>query len=463
MSMTSLAGMLLSLWIADPFGYSFNRQTNEKGEAEVVLTANQNLDALEVTVSGDRQTIKKNVPALRSGQTYKIRWVQNGTEAAYSIRIVGKDMDLEANFEISRPSASSRQSSASGGTLQVLSSRSDLLEKHEAAYRVPFDVESYEFTVFNNDGDTIFSDSGRGTAKAGERMALRWDSDDPVFLIKLSIVSPQGQTAEYALVPWSVEIPHTDVKFDSGKAVIRGDQAQYVEDAAVIAMHELAGLEKANKAVNANITAQLYIIGYTDTVGGAADNKKLSEARAKAIAEFFKQKGVWCEIFYAGMGESGLKVATGDNVDEERNRRAAYIMTNQTPGAGGAIPSGWKKAAEARMRPQGELPPYPEKYREERDRRKGGKGGSGGSSGSESDGSGADSYSSGSGSGSSDGPYGGSSTSSSASESSRGEDGPSAVGGTPGASSKGCSVDGGGGALGLLLGLGALLRRRRLR
>ena len=382
MPLPTLAGLLLSLWIADPFGYSFNRQTNEKGEAEVVLTANDNLQPLEVTISGDRQTIRKNVPALREGQTYKIRWVQNSPSAAYTIKIVGKDMDAEASFEIMRPTAAAKV--ATGGQLQVLSTREDLIERHEAAYRVPFDVASYEFVVYDTDGDVIFRDSGRGTAKAGERMALRWDSDQEIFLIAFSIEGPAGQTAEYKLVPWSVEIPHTDVKFDSGKAVIRGDQEQYVSDAAVIAMHELAGLERANKAVNASIQAQLYIIGYTDTVGGAADNKKLSEARAKAIAEYFHKKGVWCEIYYAGMGESGLAVPTGDNVDEERNRRAAYILTNQKPAAGGAIPGAWKMAAEARSRPGGELPPYPEKYREERERRKAGKksGGSGSSGGS---------------------------------------------------------------------------------
>lgn len=473
MPLSPLTGLLLSLWLADPFSYSFNRQTNEKGEAEVVLTANDNMEALEVTINGDKQTIRKQVPALKAGKSFTIRWIQNAPQSAYTMKILGSNTEAEASFEVVRPSAAK---TVAGGKLEALSSREDLLERRQSSYRVPFDVESYEFQVYNSDGKVIFDDAGRGSAKAGERMTLRWSAEDEVFLIKFSIVGPQGQTAEYSLCPYSVEIPHTDVVFDSGKAVIRGDQEARVSEAAIIAMHELDALEKVNKAVNANLTAQLYIVGYTDTVGGAADNKKLSDARARAIAEYFRKKGVWCEIHYAGMGEQGLKVQTADNVDEERNRRAAYILTFQKPAAGGAIPSQWKKSADASARPGGALPPYPEKYLAERERRKkGGGSGSGGGSGASESGSGSGDGGSAGDEGTSGGhsiydvPGGGGGGGSSVSERDDGSvgshnSGPDPVGGTPGASSKGCSIgepSGGAAAVTLWAGLWALGRRRR--
>ncbi|MCA9686917.1 MAG: OmpA family protein, partial [Myxococcales bacterium] len=131
---------------------------------------------------------------------------------------------------------------------------------------------------------------------------------------------------------------------------------------------ELDGLERANSALGPNfkdkISASLYIVGYTDTVGNAGDNQKLSENRAKAIAQYFVDKGAWCEIYYAGMGERGLAVETGDSVDEVRNRRALYILGVQKPAGGGQVPpqGAWKKLADARPRMLQKLPELPESY-----------------------------------------------------------------------------------------------------
>lgn len=466
MPMPILPGLLLALWLADPFSYSFNNLTSEKGEAELVLTANENVGAFEVTIKGDKQVIKKSVNGLKSGQTYKVKWVQNGQQAAYSMEIAGA-LQGSGNFEMMRPAAGGK-ATAAGGKIEPLFNIDDIRERR-VAYRVPYEVETYTFTVYDSDGNVMFEDTGRDPGKAGQRIELRWNGDAEVFMIKFAVVGRQGQTAEDIRVPWSVDIPHTDVVFHSGKADIRKDQEGSVDDAAIVAMHELAGLEKANKAVGANLTAQLYIIGYTDTVGGAADNKKLSEARAKSIAEYFRKKGVWCEIYYAGMGEQGLKVQTADNVDEERNRRASYILSPQRPPAGGPIPGNWKKAADARMRPAGELPPYPEKYREAREKQKYGSGGGGGGSSS---GGSSSSDGGGSGGGSGSGPtepsdedaYGSSYSGGSESYDSAPSEGPGEVEGKPGASSKGCAVASdyrGALAVGLWAGLWGFARRRR--
>ncbi|HEY0136728.1 MAG TPA: hypothetical protein VGB85_21745, partial [Nannocystis sp.] len=164
------------------------------------------------------------------------------------------------------------------------------------------------------------------------------------------------------------------------------------------------------------------------------------------------------------------KVQTGDNVDEEKNRRAVYVISFEPPtGAWFPAAGAWKKAAGARPRPK-TIPPYPEKWKqhEEDERAKRGGGGGGGSSsgggssdsdgGSASDGGGSDDSGSGSarrpglGEGGDSGqPYIG------------GADGPPPVEGEPGASKKGCNMHGEEMPGALIVALAGILRLRRRR
>lgn len=222
--------------------------------------------------------------------------------------------------------------------------------------------------------------------------------------------------------------------------------------------NKLLAVENAKAAVGNALDGdayipKLFISGYTDTVGKPGENQKLLEQRAKAIAEYFHGKGVWSEIYFTGMGEKGLKVQTGDSVDEEKNRRALYVISFQPP-TGAVFPSAgaWKRSANARARPK-EIPPYPPKWREyEENKRNARSGGSSSSSGGSSSSSGSSSPDSGSSdTGStdrSDDPDAGSSSrraglgeGGGSSEPYFGSaDGPPAVEGEPGATKKGCSV-----------------------
>lgn len=64
------------------------------------------------------------------------------------------------------------------------------------------------------------------------------------------------------------------------------------------------------------------VYGYTDTVGSASSNQRLSEQRAQAVANYLISRGVSsARIRWLGFGETNLKIATGDNVNEPMNRR----------------------------------------------------------------------------------------------------------------------------------------------
>ena len=64
------------------------------------------------------------------------------------------------------------------------------------------------------------------------------------------------------------------------------------------------------------------VYGHTDTVGSTASNQTLSEERARAVTNYLINRGVASNrIRWQGYGETQLKVATADNVNEPRNRR----------------------------------------------------------------------------------------------------------------------------------------------
>lgn len=64
------------------------------------------------------------------------------------------------------------------------------------------------------------------------------------------------------------------------------------------------------------------VYGHTDTVGSAASNQRLSEQRAQSVSNYLISRGVSsARIRWMGLGETQLKVPTGDNVNEPANRR----------------------------------------------------------------------------------------------------------------------------------------------
>ncbi len=93
------------------------------------------------------------------------------------------------------------------------------------------------------------------------------------------------------------------------------------------------------------IDVQLYVAGYTDTVGSSEDNRRLSEARARSLARFVQGEGVGIPVLYQGFGESALAVPTEDNIDEAQNRRAIFVLGAGEPAETAAYPgSRWRSA-----------------------------------------------------------------------------------------------------------------------
>jgi MYXO-CTERM domain-containing protein len=468
MPVLDFAALTLSAVVAfatDPVSYEFSPQTDAQGKAFLKVTFNEPAEGVEVVIKGDDGTsITKKIGKAGAGKDVQITWTQKSPQVKYEMELTGEALGGNFTFEIIKAAAKGKV-----GKLKFLSSREDIVDRKQAKYETSFALTSYDYKVIDDDGDVIASDTVTSGVPAGGKFTVSWKSDANVFMVEVRGEDEHGRFVEDRRVPYSADIPHTEVNFDSGKADIKPGEVPKLDEAIAVAFHELDALDRVNEAVNANLTPQLYIVGYTDTVGNPGKNQVLSQGRAKAIAKYFYEQGFWAEIYYAGMGERGLRVETDDSVDEVRNRRALYLIAFQKPAGGGQIPGSWTKLAGARGRPSGfELPPLPAQWADYRNKKKSG-GGDEGSSGGDAGSSGGDDGGLGEGDGDGGGGDlgGGDGGGGGSDAAGGGDDGPPAVEGEPGATKKGCSVGaptGGAGGMALgwlvLVGLAALRRRR---
>ncbi len=179
-------------------------------------------------------------------------------------------------------------------------------------------------------------------AAAGTPLLVSWSlaspaspaGDEAVARIEVYGYDTEGYWAGVAIIPWNVSIPHEEVQFETNSDVIRAAEVPKLA----------ASLQKISE-----VTAKhgelgkitLFIVGHTDTVGSVEHNLGLSRRRARAIAAWFKGRGLSLPVAYEGLGESAPLVKTADQVDEPRNRRVDYILSVEPP----RLPSGeasWK-------------------------------------------------------------------------------------------------------------------------
>lgn len=177
---------------------------------------------------------------------------------------------------------------------------------------------------------------------AGTPLIVTWhpSSDAPVGRIEVRAYDAQGSWVGVQLAPWFVPIPHEDVNFATGSSEIQPSEAPKLE-AAYGKLEEVLAKDREHGRMHPGIT--LYIAGHTDTVGSASTNLKLSQDRARSIAAWFRKRGVKLPIAFEGFGETSPEVKTADNVDEPRNRRVDYVLSDGPPTYSAAFKPSWKR------------------------------------------------------------------------------------------------------------------------
>lgn len=201
------------------------------------------------------------------------------------------------------------------------------LAAHTCTIAMKRDPETLHVKVFGDDGAVIDEvNQSVQDKKAGEPLVARWEQLPGAVVIRVAVRAEDrhGYFRDVDLFPWKVEIPHEDVLFDSGKSDVLAAERPKLD----AAYDELA---KAIARYGKVVAVQLFVGGFTDSVGDGASNQHLSEARALSIARYFRQKGARLATHYAGFGENGLLVPTPDETPEARNRRATYTIAVEPP------------------------------------------------------------------------------------------------------------------------------------
>jgi outer membrane protein OmpA-like peptidoglycan-associated protein len=201
-------------------------------------------------------------------------------------------------------------------------------------------VGAAHLTVITPDGPVFDQDIDVGDNQAGEDLWLEWtgaSSSRTVLRLDITLTDRWGFYSFEKIFPWSLEIDHEDINFDTNEHTVR-DAEKHKVDAAYQEVKEV--FDRYSQYVE----VRLYIAGYTDTVGPRGDNQGLSERRARSIAQEFRNRGFTGPTYYQGFGEDALALATGDSVEMEANRRAMYILASRPPARSDNFPRGsWKK------------------------------------------------------------------------------------------------------------------------
>ncbi len=278
---------------------------------------------------GKTQTIK--LGDLRVGETRTIPLKQPKGKFEYTAKIEGRDIDndtisMEFTFDVAY--------------VDPVKIRIDRDKVDLGSGKMPFEstrpLDRVEIEVFDAKGTKIVERTQKMDGKSGHLVA-EWNATENVGGIRLMMYDVDGFYTGVILEPFMVVIPHQTLVFDSGKSTWNASEEPKLE--ATLKDIQNAIAEHAHKGLD----MRLYVAGYTDTVGGADANIKLSSERARAIGQWFRKKGLRIPVYSQGFGESVLAVKTADEVPEERNRRALYILADSPPPTSGEIPrSDWK-------------------------------------------------------------------------------------------------------------------------
>jgi outer membrane protein OmpA-like peptidoglycan-associated protein len=293
----------------------------------LTLKTQEPIRNLKITVSEHGNLVaSKSYPQLGRDAVQYLTWPAGPGLYDYRIDVSGKtaagqaSASLQANVRVMRP-------------LEIFLERERVdLNTRRIHFRINNPPGHVEIIIYNIAGRPIYeADIDLRVQSENSEIVLSWPQlDESIARIELRVFDISESWVGIELLPYRVEIPHVDVVFETNKWNILPSEKVKLDDA-------YQRLIQAIKEHGADIKACVYILGHTDTVGSVQHNMVLSGNRANAIATYFRNKrGITLPILACGFGELMLAVKTADEVDEQRNRRAQYILAAEEP-----LPCNW--------------------------------------------------------------------------------------------------------------------------
>lgn len=319
----ALTAVALPAWAQDvpPIEFYTNGPLLVDSDAPTLtLTCADRLTNVEVELRRGRETVRERFATIYRGNPAEITFDAPLGNSEWDVTVRGEwdpgsfELGFSFAFDVTE-----------GLEVNVLLDQVDL-DARRLALTLSSPADRVEYSVMADTGDIIGSGSVPFDGAApGTPLVVEWSQrEGNVMKISLTAHDTLGFWSEVEIIPWSVDIPHEEIHFPSGSDAIPEDELHKVDDAY---QQLVAAVERYGRFVDIN----LYVAGYTDTVGSGPDNQRLSEARARSIARAFRDRGFHFPVFYQGFGEDALAVATADGVDQVANRRALYILAAQPP------------------------------------------------------------------------------------------------------------------------------------
>jgi outer membrane protein OmpA-like peptidoglycan-associated protein len=249
---------------------------------------------------------------------------------------------LVASPASAKKRSSGGPSNARSAVFKVEVDKSHALDEHRMEIRMSRPPGKVLLTVKTEEGAIIADIQEDFTGRsAGAPLVVKWDQprDQPIGSIQLRMHDRDEHYIDQEYSAWYVPIPHEEVNFRMDSSEIDAPEVPKLE-AAFGKVQEVLSKDKARE--HKNLT--LFVAGHTDTVGNPGYNLKLSQLRAQSLARWFRQRGVRIPVSFEGFGETALRVATPDQTDEPRNRRADYIIADEPPPMmGTGIKPSWRR------------------------------------------------------------------------------------------------------------------------
>jgi outer membrane protein OmpA-like peptidoglycan-associated protein len=313
---------------AQQVSYKLRNKVEPGQKPALVLVAGEPLDQVVLVLErDDGKVFKIKKRKLKVGQEVEFKFAQKAGKRHYKA-------ELQMTLPGGKKSSASMEFDAvvsAGVEVHIDWTRSGL-ERKMLTFLADGPLAKAEMKVMGPKGLLESVDVPLGGIKAGEPLALGWTKDGEVVRISVKFLDEAGFWQGFESV--RVDIPHDEVVFDSGKSTFGAQEAAKLDATYTLIVEELRKYDE--------FPISLYVSGYTDTVGADGGNVTLSFARARAIAGYFRRKGLRIQIYYQGFGERVLAVPTADNVDEAKNRRALYILSNAPPVSTQVPGSDWR-------------------------------------------------------------------------------------------------------------------------
>lgn len=314
-----------------PLGFEFQATPEEM---TLTISADDFVEDIRVEITSDRGTSETMTrESLSEGDVWTLDFPAPTVTTTYTVVTTGLFAGMDGSMEFSFPVevAAPLEFDVDTSTYDR-DANSFVMRMNQPAGHVDILVRGDQGEILAQ--RTITFDG----QPANTPLNVQW-SQGPgnVMTIEVTAHSTTGVWASRRYIPWYAEFEPIYISFATGSSEVPESDFAMLRE-------RLAELVETANRVSEHIDVQLYVAGYTDTVGSPADNQRLSEERARSIGRWVQAQGWSLPVSYQGFGEDVLAVDTADNVDEARNRRALFILgTSDSPSTTDTPRASWRR------------------------------------------------------------------------------------------------------------------------